>query len=269
MGQRRSHTTEYSVSDQYTRHRRWPVVLVAVLLVVALVAAGGFLFVKFRKSDLTGQERKTPSASQTSATLPGKPVPKLKSSVDYDHDGIDDYSDLVEGARKDAKTHPTYDDSYVQGGYPADNRGACTDTIWRAFRNAGYSLKDMVDADVAAHPADYRKSTSNFDPNIDFRRTAMLDVFFRKYGQTLTTDANQTDQWQQGDLVFFANQKHNGHIGMVSDRRDDKSIPYLIHNMGQKDRENDYLNQTNHMPILAHYRFDASKIPAGVLKPWH
>ncbi|WEV63325.1 DUF1287 domain-containing protein [Bifidobacterium sp. ESL0732] len=257
------------MSELHKSRRHWPMIVVVVVLIAALVGVGSFLFVKFRKADPSVARIKATSTSQTSPTLPGKDAPKLKSPVDYDHDGIDDYSDIVDGARKDAEVHPTYDDSYVQGGYPADNRGACTDTIWRAFKNAGYSLKDMVDADIAAHPADYRNTASSFDPNIDFRRTAMLDVFIKKYGQTLTTDTSQTDQWQQGDLVFFANQKHNGHIGIVSDRRDNQSIPYLIHNMGQKDRENDYLNQTGHMPILAHYRFDASKIPANVLKPWH
>ncbi|WEV66507.1 DUF1287 domain-containing protein [Bifidobacterium sp. ESL0764] len=269
MQQHGQHTTQYSVSELHKSRRHWPAALVAILLVAALVTAGSFLYLKFRKPNSAGLGANVTSASKTSPSLPGRSAQKLKSSVDYNHNGIDDYSDFVQGARKDANVHPTYDDSYVQGGYPADNRGACTDTIWRAFKNAGYSLKDMVDADIAAHPADYRNAASNFDTNIDFRRTAVLDVFFKKYGQALTTDTAQTDQWQQGDLVFFANQKHNGHIGMVSDRRDDQSIPYLIHNMGQKDRENDYLNQPNHMPILAHYRFDASKIPADVLKPWH
>ena len=31
---------------------------------------------------------------------------------------------------------------------PPDTEGVCTDVIWRAFKNAGYSLKDMVDEDI-------------------------------------------------------------------------------------------------------------------------
>lgn len=34
----------------------------------------------------------------------------------------------------------------AEGGYPPDNIGVCIDVVWRAFANAGYSLKDMVDA---------------------------------------------------------------------------------------------------------------------------
>lgn len=58
-------------------------------------------------------------------------------------------------ARKDAKNHPTHDSGYYQGGYPPADRGACTDLVWRAFREAGYDLKAMVDADIAADPASY------------------------------------------------------------------------------------------------------------------
>lgn len=32
--------------------------------------------------------------------------PNIKSKVDFNNNGIDDYSDFVIGARKDAKNHP-------------------------------------------------------------------------------------------------------------------------------------------------------------------
>ena len=53
------------------------------------------------------------------------------------------------GARKDAEIHPRYNGAYYDGGYPPDDIGVCTDVIWRAFKNAGYNLKDMVDNDIS------------------------------------------------------------------------------------------------------------------------
>ena len=70
------------------------------------------------------------------------------SSVDFNSNGIDDYTDILNGARIDAVNKPTYDDSYWEGGYPPDNIGVCTDVVWRAFKHAGYNLREMVDKDV-------------------------------------------------------------------------------------------------------------------------
>ena len=98
------------------------------------------------------------------------------SSYDFNGNGLSDAMDLVLGARADAENHPTYDGRYWQGGYPPDDIGVCTDVVWRAFRAAGYSLRDMVDADIAARPSAYPNITQR-DSNIDFRRVKNLRVF--------------------------------------------------------------------------------------------
>ena len=36
--------------------------------------------------------------------------------------------------------------------------------------------------------------------------------------------------------------------------------PYVIHNMAQRQHENDYLAFKKHMTVTGHYRFDASKV---------
>ena len=36
--------------------------------------------------------------------------------------------------------------------------------------------------------------------------------------------------------------------------------PYVIHNMAQRQRENDYFAFKKHMTVTGHYRFDASKV---------
>ena len=97
----------------------------------------------------------------------------IYSTVDFDGDDIDDYSDFLLGARKDAENHPTYISKYYTDSYPPDNEGVCTDVIWRAFKNAGYSLRDMVDNDIKNNPNDYPE-IEHRDKNIDFRRVNNL-----------------------------------------------------------------------------------------------
>ena len=188
-------------------------------------------------------------------------IKTIYSEFDYDNDHVDDYTDFVVGAREDAKNKPTYVSKYYEGGYPPDNEGVCTDTVWRAFKNAGYSLKDMVDKDIMNNPLDY-PSIKERDANIDFRRVGNLKIFFNKYALNLTLDYKKIEEWQPGDIVIFEGQKH---IGIISDRRNSKGIPYVIHNMGQYNREEDYLSKCT---ISGHYRFDASKIKEDILVPW-
>lgn len=185
----------------------------------------------------------------------------LQSSIDYNQNGNDDYTDFLIGARLDAKNHPYYDPAYWEGGYPPDEVGVCTDVIWRAFREAGYSLRQMVDQDILRHPDSYSHIAVR-DPNIDFRRVVNLHVFFRTYCVSLTLDIHDIEQWQSGDIVIFGKDQH---IGIVSDHRNSQGQPYIIHNGGQPDREEDYLP---HADVTGHYRFDAANIDADVLAPW-
>ncbi len=183
------------------------------------------------------------------------------SSYDFNGNGLSDAMDLVLGARADAENHPTYDGRYWQGGYPPDDIGVCTDVVWRAFRAAGYSLRDMVDADIAARPSAYPNVTQR-DSNIDFRRVKNLRVFFRTYAVSLTTDIRDTDAWQPGDIVIFGNDKH---IGIISDKRTENGRPYVIHNGGQRDREEDALGNDK---VTGHYRFDAERLPEELRIAW-
>jgi uncharacterized protein YijF (DUF1287 family) len=188
-------------------------------------------------------------------------IETVLSPVDYNSNGRDDYTDFLLGARKDAENHPTYDDRYFVGGYPPEDIGVCADVIWRAFREAGYSLRDMIDRDIERNPIKY-SSIINPDTNIDFRRVVNLKVFFSMYAQVLTTDIDDISEWQPGDIVIFRN---NEHIGIVSDKRNADGRPYIIHNGDQAEREEDYLGRDK---VTAHYRFDASKVPNCVLSPW-
>ncbi|QSX07306.1 DUF1287 domain-containing protein [Sedimentibacter sp. zth1] len=188
-------------------------------------------------------------------------IETVKSMVDFDNDGIDDYTDIMLGARKDADNHPKYNGKYIAEGYPPDEIGVCSDVIWRAFKNAGYSLKGMIDNDIAESLEDY-KNIEKPDTNIDFRRVVNLRVFFDKYAEKLTLDINKIEEWQPGDIVIFGKDKH---IGIISDKRNRKGQAYVIHNGGQIHREEDYLKISN---VVRHYRFDATTIRKDIFIRW-
>lgn len=188
-------------------------------------------------------------------------IETIHSSVDFNQNGVDDYTDFLLGARADAENHPKYDGSYYEGGYPPDHIGVCTDVIWRAFKNAGYSLRDMVNQDILDRPEAY-PWIDEPDDNIDFRRVVNLRVFFDKYAVSLTLDTSQIAEWQPGDIIIF---RDDAHIGIVSDKRNRNGRTFIIHNGGQSKREEDYLKRG---VVTGHYRFDAALIDEDVLVAW-
>lgn len=151
------------------------------------------------------------------------------------------------------------------GGRPPDDRGVCTDVVWRAFAAAGYDLKAMVDADIAADPSLYPRTGGIPDPNIDFRRVKNLKVFFDRYALTLTCDLGELSEWQPGDIVIFDDSFT--HIGIISDRRCRSGVPWLIHNSGQPRREEPVLQLLHNVRgVWAHYRWIPQReLPNG----WH
>lgn len=194
-------------------------------------------------------------------------IETIYSSVDYNNNGLDDYTGILLGARSDAQNHPTYDGTYYAEGYPPEDIGVCTDVIWRAFKNAGYSLREMVNKDIMDREEAY-VNIEKRDSNIDFRRVVNLRVFFEEYALSLTLDTDKIKEWQPGDIVIFGNDKH---IGIVSDKRNSQGQPYIIHNGGQPKREEDYFKRgevTEQGRVTGHYRFDASKISDDVLVKW-
>lgn len=176
----------------------------------------------------------------------------IKSDTDYNNNGIDDYTDILLGAKEDAKRAPKYKNAYYAGGYPPEDEGVCTDVIWRAFQSAGYCLKDMVDEDIKNNVNSYPRVEGKPDPNIDFRRVGNLKTFFERNATSLTTDLSKIEEWQPGDIVTFG----TSHIGIISDKRNANGIPYLIHNAGQPLREEDALELNNSFEkISGHFRF--------------
>lgn len=173
----------------------------------------------------------------------------LAATVDADSDGIVDNDDVLAAALVYIQTRPHYKSVYYPSGYPDGEHGVCTDVVAIACREAGYDLQALVAADVARRPEAYAIEIP--DPAIDFRRTPNLKVFFDAHAQRLTSDARNISEWRGGDIVLY-----EGHIGIVSDRRNERGVPYLIHHSGpfQLRYEEDKLQSYGH--IVGHYRLD-------------
>lgn len=175
-------------------------------------------------------------------------IPAYVSELDQDADGIDDQTDILQSAWEYLATRPEYKSRYYDGGYPDDGYGVCTDVVAFALKGAGYDLSALVDHDIRTNYDDYNVETP--DANIDFRRVRNLLVYFQHHALSLSTDPNETSEWQGGDIVIFKE-----HIGIVSDRRNRFGVPYLIHHYGpfQRYYEEDVLSMRT--DILGHYRF--------------
>ena len=174
-------------------------------------------------------------------------LPVFHSSVDHDGDGIDDQQDILQSARAYVATRPQYESKWYDSGYPNDGYGVCTDVVAFALLGAGYDLQALMDEDIRNNPDAYEIDSP--DRNIDFRRAVNQLVYFQRHAVSLTTDLNDTEAWQGGDIVVF-----DHHVGIVSDRRNDQGIPYLIHHRGteQTEYEEDFFGTRN--DILGHFR---------------
>lgn len=201
-----------------------------------------------------------PQKSYTSKDFGITPV---ISSVDFNGNGMDDYTDILNGAKTEAKNHPKYDGKYYEGGYPPDDIGVCSDVVWRAFKNAGYCLRDMVNKDIMENPKSY-SHIEKPDKNIDFRRVKNLKIFFENHAVKLTFNPYEISQWQAGDIVIY----NDNHIAIVSDKRNEQGLAYIIHHYSlfQLNFEEDSLNSSE---ITGHYRFDASLVNSDFLIKWN
>ena len=174
-------------------------------------------------------------------------IDTYKSSVDKDLDGIDDQTDILEGALSYIASKPKYKSKYYDTGYPNDRYGVCTDVVAFALRSAGYDLMELVNEDIINNRDLY--DIDVVDKNIDFRRVKNLYVYFSRNSISLTVDYNDIKEWQAGDIVVFKK-----HIGIISNKRNKHGIPYVIHhaNPSQLNYVEDILEYEG--DIICHFR---------------
>lgn len=211
---------------------------IAVLSIVSGILAIGLLYILFRTPKSHSQEVYT--ANELGISV-------VTSEIDKDVDGIDNYTDIMLGARAYIETKPKYKSKYYTGGYPDDTYGVCTDVIWNAFLSAGYNLKDLLDKDVEENIDSYT-TIETPDTNIDFRRVKNLKIFFDRNAESLSTNFIHSEDWQAGDIVVFAK-----HIAICSDKRNVDGIPFIIHHDSLGARE---VNEIENYTIVGHYRWN-------------
>ena len=171
------------------------------------------------------------------------------SKTDKDGDGIDDQTDILNNVRNYISKNPKYKSKYYETGYPNDEYGVCTDVVAFGLKDAGYYLMKLVNEDIHNNREKYNIET--VDKNIDFRRVRNLDIYFRNNHIVLTTDLSQIKEWQGGDIIVFKD-----HIGIISDKRNKKGIPLLIHHANplQVNYEEEVLELYGQDYIIGHYR---------------
>ena len=171
------------------------------------------------------------------------------SNMDKDSDGIDDQTDILNNVKRYIQTKPKYQSKYYNTGYPNDEYGVCTDVVGFGLKDAGYDLMELVNEDIIAHKERY--NIQSIDKNIDFRRVRNLNVYLKNNHISLTTDLSQIAEWQGGDIIVFKD-----HIGIISDKRNKKGIPFLIHHASpmQVNYEEDILELYDKDYIIGHYR---------------
>ena len=219
-------------SDARTNRRRWAAALLALGACAALVLA----------LRLTGAlQLLSPTYSNEDFD-----IETYVSPLDADGDGVDDQTDIIESARSYVATRPAYGSAYYEGGWPNDGRGVCTDVVAYALLGAGYDVRTLLNEDLLAHPEAYDIEVPDID--IDYRRVEDLLVFFSRNATPLTLDPTDTEAWQGGDVVFF-----DGHVGIVSDRRNSRGIALVIHHerVFQVAYEEDVLEERT---ITGHFR---------------
>lgn len=169
------------------------------------------------------------------------------SLIDKDNDGIDDQTDIITNTRKYINKKPKYKSKYYHTGYPNDEYGVCTDVVAFSLKESGYDLMHLINEHIKENKELYNINV--IDKNIDFRRVKNLDIYFKNTAIILTTDINDIEQWQGGDIIIFKN-----HIGIISDKRNKNGVPFVIHhaNPYQIHYEEDILEERT--DIIGHYR---------------
>lgn len=164
---------------------------------------------------------------------------------------------LVSAARAQLAWGTKYDPAYVKLSYPGGDipktKGVCTDVVVRSLRAVGHDLQKLIHEDIKKSWSSYPRYPGNKGPdkNIDHRRVPNQRVFFKRHGKVLTTDPKKKDQWKPGDFVTWKLPGNLDHIGVLTDKRNGKGLPFAVHNMSTT-LEEDILEA---YPITGHYRY--------------
>jgi uncharacterized protein len=174
---------------------------------------------------------------------------------------------LVTAARNQIGVTVQYNPAYEALAYPGGDvpiqRGVCTDVVIRALREAhGIDLQKEVHEDMKENFSVYPQlwNLKKADPHIDHRRVPNLQTWFRRKGWELPV-TDQAGDYLPGDLVTCKVDSGRPHIMLVSDKKDGKGVPLVLHNIGHGTREESVLF---YWKLTGHYRcLHQSSAPEG------
>lgn len=147
-------------------------------------------------------------AQRTFHRLPdryAKSIQPFHSSCDRDRDGIDDQTDILQGALRYLSTNPRYQSRNYPTGYPDDACGICTDVIAFALRDAGYDLLSLMREDIRSSPSSYPFATPG--SSIDFRRVQNQHAFLARHAISKTLDLHKLDSLTIGRAAISSSLK--------------------------------------------------------------
>ncbi len=152
-------------------------------------------------------------------------IKNIYSKVDFNKNGIDDYSDILLGAKKSINKNITEEEFIIN-----------------AFKYAGYDINKMIKKDTIYN--EEKDTLSN------------IKEYLKKNVKRVTKNINKIEEFQQGDILIF-----NNKIGIISDKRNKYGNPFLVYH-DNKVIEKDILRDID---ITYHYRFDSSLIKDELL----
>ena len=197
---------------------------------------------------------------------------ELPIKTDRNNNGNNDSKDILIGAKKQLEIkarnifiQESEEPNYYKGGDPPAEWALNTDIIARAFKEAGFDLRTLINEDITKNFKEYPvKAIWNQnlpDIDIDYRRIQNMEVFFKRNATSLTlkfdpaSDEN-LNTWLPGDVVFFDMDRDgfSDNVGIVSDSTTRNGTPKIIYNYidpGYTTEENILGNKV----ITGHYRY--------------
>ena len=136
-------------------------------------------------------------------------------------------------------------------------KGVCTDVVIRALRDAfNMDLQRLVHEDMRAAFGEYPTiwGLKKPDRNIDHRRVPNLRRFFMRRGYSVDTSQGK-QHYLPGDLVTCT-VDNRPHIMIVSNKKANDGVPFVIHNIGQGTKEE---NRLFDFPLTGHYRITTGR----------